>query len=73
MACMRKRLIAKGYPASKWRELIDEWIFSATQREMVKAWLLDDVKVEPLAEKYNFSARYVAKILRCAYCRLIEL
>ncbi len=73
MACMRKQLIAKGYPISKWRELIDDWIFSETHRKIVKSWLLDDVKVDDLAYNFSYSERNIKKILTCAFCRLIEL
>ena len=73
MAYMRNQLIAKGYPISKWRELIDEWIFSEDHRKIVKTWLLDGATIDEAAEKHNFSGRNASKIIAAAYLRLIEL
>ena len=73
MACMRKQLMAKNYSATKWRELIDDWVFSSKHREIVKDWLLNGMTEEEVAEKHGYSVRNVAKILALSFVRLVDL
>lgn len=42
---------------SEWKSLIDEWIFSARNREIMKLYLIDDISIEKISEKYKLSAR----------------
>ena len=43
--------------------LIDEWIFSERDRQILKRRLLDGICYEPLAEQYNLSVRQVKNIV----------
>lgn len=73
MAYMRNQLLAKKYSVTKWRELIDDWIFSAVHRDMVKAWLVDDLTVAEVAEKFCVSDRTASKVIASAFLQLIDL
>ena len=44
--------------------LIDEYIFSARDREILKARFLDGVTYEKLAEQFDLSVRQVKNIIR---------
>ena len=44
--------------------LIDEYIFSARDREILKSRFLDGVTYEKLAEMYDLSVRQVKNIIR---------
>ena len=46
--------------------LIDEYIFSARDREMLKARLLDGVTYEKLAERFDLTVRQTVNIVRKA-------
>lgn len=43
--------------------LIDEWIFNARDRAILKRRLLDGICYEPLAEEFNLSVRQVKNIV----------
>lgn len=44
-------------PRSEWENLIDEWIFSERDRQILKRRLLDGVCYEPLAEEFELSVQ----------------
>jgi Mor family transcriptional regulator len=44
-------------------KLIDEWIFSERDRQILKRRLLDGICYEPLAEKFNLSVRQIKNIV----------
>lgn len=46
--------------------LIDEYVFSARDREMLKARLLDGITYEKLAERFDLSVRQTKNIIRKA-------
>lgn len=48
-------------PRSQWEFLIDEWIFSAKDRRLLKSRILDSLTYEQLAEEYELSTRQVAR------------
>lgn len=50
-------------PRSEWERLIDEWIFSVRDREILKRRLLDGVLYEPLAEEFGLSVRQTQNIV----------
>ena len=43
--------------------LIDEWIFSERDRNILKRRLLDGICYEPLAEEFSLSVRQVKNIV----------
>lgn len=51
-------------PRSACENLINEWIFSAYHREILKDRLLNDVSIEDLAKKYEKSERTIKTIVR---------
>ena len=48
---------------SGWENLIDEWIFDETHREMLKRNLLDGRTYEQIAEQFDMSTRQVARLI----------
>lgn len=48
---------------SDWEHLIDEWIFSERDREILKRNLLDARTYEQIAEQFGMSARQIARII----------
>ena len=50
-------------PRSKVAELIDEWIYSQRDREILKDRLLNGMTYEVLAEKHNLSVRQIKNIV----------
>lgn len=48
---------------SEWAELIDEWIFSKRDREILKKWLIDDISSKKLQEDYNLSQKGIEAII----------
>jgi hypothetical protein len=44
-------------------KLIDEWIFSERDRQILKRRLLDGICYEPLAEEFNLSVRQIKNIV----------
>lgn len=57
---------------SDWERLIDEWIFSARDRDILKRRLLDGVCYEPLAEEFGLSTQRVKNIVYKAEERLFK-
>lgn len=50
-------------PRSEWENLIDEWIFSERDREIMKSAMLDGYSYEQIAERQKMSARQIARIV----------
>lgn len=50
-------------PRAEWEQLIDEWIFSERDRQILKRKLLDGVHFEPLAEEFDMSVTNVKKVV----------
>lgn len=48
-------------PRSQWEFLIDEWIFSERDRNILKRRLLDGICFEELAEEFDLSVESVKK------------
>lgn len=48
---------------SDWEHLIDEWILSERDREILKRNLLDARTYEQIAEQFDMSARQIARII----------
>lgn len=48
---------------SGWENLIDEWIFDETHREMLKRNLLDGRTYEQISEQFDMSTRQVARLI----------
>lgn len=53
----------KEYTNSQIKELIDEYIHSDRDRQMLKSRLVDGLTFEQLAEKYDLSVRQVKRIV----------
>lgn len=49
-------------PRSAWEHLIDEWIFSERDREILKRRLLDGLTFQELADEFQISVRQVKRI-----------
>lgn len=45
-------------------EFIDEWVPSKRNRELLKERLIDGIKINVLAEKYELSERQVKNIVK---------
>lgn len=52
-----------GLSRSEWIELIDEWIFSQRDRDLIKRRLLDGICYEPLSEEFGLSVRQTKNIV----------
>lgn len=48
---------------SQLRNLIDEWIFSERDRDILKRRLLDGITYERIAEEFNLSVRQTKNIV----------
>ena len=44
--------------------LIDEWIFSEKERNLMKRRLIDGICIEPLSEEFDMSPRQVHRIVK---------
>lgn len=47
---------------SEWENLIDEWIFSERDRQILKRRLLDGICYEPLAEEFDMSVQQIRAV-----------
>lgn len=57
---------------SQWEHLIDEWIFSERDREILKDRLLNGMVFERLAEKYDLSVQRTKEIVYKAQGKLFK-
>ena len=57
-------------PRSEWETLIDEWIFNAEDRVMLKMRLLDGLTIDEIAETLNLSDKTIKRRLRKSQNRL---
>ena len=48
---------------TEWENIIDEWIFNETHRDMLKRNLLDGRTYEQIAEQFDMSTRQVARLI----------
>ena len=48
---------------SDWEKMIEEWIFSERDREILKRNLLDGRTYEQIAEQFDMSTRQIARII----------
>lgn len=60
------------YSRSEWEQLIDEYIFSARDRAILKRRLLDGICFEPLAEEFDLSVQQTKTIVYTAQKRLFK-
>ena len=60
----------REYPNSKIRYLVDEYIHSKRDREILKAHYIDGESAESLAEKHGLTPRRVSQILSDSLVRL---
>lgn len=54
---------ASDISRSEWERLIDEWIFSERDRNILKKRLLDGLTYEKLAEEFDMSSRQIKRIV----------
>ena len=57
-------------PRSEWERLIDEWIFSERDRQILKRRLLDGITHEKIAEEFDMSDRQIRAIVKKSVARL---
>lgn len=57
---------------SEWENLIDEWIFSERDRNILKRRLLDGVKYEDLADEFDMSVRQVKNVVYKSQSKLFK-
>ena len=57
---------------SDWENLIDEWIFSERDREILKRRLLDGLTFEQLASEFNYSTQNIQRIIYKGTARLFK-
>jgi hypothetical protein len=50
-------------PNSELRAMIDEWIHSSRERDMLKDHLIDGMTYEKMAEKYDISVRWMKHLM----------
>ena len=61
-----------GLSRSQIEKLIDEWIFSARDRAILKRRLLDGICYEPLAEEFDMSVSQIKSIVYRSEARLFK-
>ena len=49
---------------SELESLIDEWVLSERDRQLMKRRLIDSICCEPLAEEFNLSSKRVQQIVK---------
>jgi DNA-directed RNA polymerase specialized sigma subunit len=59
-------------PRSAWNALIDEWIFSERDRNLLKRKLLDGITQEQAAEEFELSVSQVKRIVNRGLNELIK-
>lgn len=59
-------------PRSEWERMIDEWIFSERDRQILKRRLLDGVCYEPLAEEFDLSVQQAKNLIYKLQSRLFK-
>lgn len=59
-------------PRSEIEKLIDEWIFNAKYRSILKRRLLDGITYENLADEFDMSVRQVKNIVYKSEDRLFN-
>jgi DNA invertase Pin-like site-specific DNA recombinase len=59
-------------PRSSWNALIDEWIFSERDRNLLKRKLLDGITQEQAAEEFELSVSQVKRIVNRGLNELIK-
>lgn len=69
---MRKNLDLFNLCRTEWESLIDEWIFSERDRQILKRRLLDGICFEPLAEEFDLSVPQTRHIVRKAQEKLFK-
>jgi DNA-directed RNA polymerase specialized sigma subunit len=57
-------------PRSGWEKLIDEWIFSERDRQILKRRLLDGITHERIAEEFDMSVRQIKYIVKDGVTKL---
>ena len=50
-------------PRSEWEKLIDEWIFNARNRDILKRRLLDGITLERVAEEFDMCVAQIKNIV----------
>lgn len=57
---------------SEWEALINEWVHSQVDRDMLKRKYLDRVCFEPLAEEFGFSVNHCQTRVKKAKAQLFK-
>ena len=67
-----KKMELYNLSRSDWENLIDEWIFSERDREILKRRLLDGLTFEQLASEFNYSTQNIQRIIYKGTARLFK-
>lgn len=62
----------EAYTTEELEKLIDLYIFSERDREMLKLRFFKDYSYTDLAEKYNYTYRHIQRIMRTAEDKLFK-
>ncbi len=62
----------KDKPRSEWEHLIDEWIFSERDRQILKRRLLDGCLFKEIADEFNITERRAKAIVYKCQDRLFK-
>lgn len=57
----------------QWNKLINDWIFSERDREILKGRIIDDMSYDALAEKYELSKIQLVRIVNNHMDKLYRL
>lgn len=55
--------LIKDYTTEEFAELIDLYVFSERDRQMLKRFLIDDKTYAHIAEEFNYSLRHTQRII----------
>ena len=69
---MRKKHLSDDLSYTQWEQLIHEWILSARDREILRLWILDDISLCELSEKFKLSEDGVKKIIYKSEVKLFK-
>lgn len=69
---MSKKIEESGLDRQQIGDLIDRWIFSERDRQILRRRLLDSVRFEELAEEFALSVRQTKKIVYSGEDRVFD-
>ena len=67
---MRIAEILNSRSKTEWTNLIDEWVKSERDRQIMKRRLIDGITLEALAEEFDLSVQHIKRIVN-KWCAVI--